>query len=297
MARRWDRWPRYAPSSPLRAEDGIKARSKRGSIGEKWWSRRFVHVLESFGMGARLGRGRRYARSGQVMDLAVGPGLVSASVQGSRSKPYKVKLAIEPFAAESWDEAIEVMARQAVFAARLLTGEMPDEIEEAFTEAGLSLFPAGTSDLSTVCSCPDWANPCKHLAATLYILAEQFDDDPWAILAWRGRTREQVLARMRELRGSTVAGGGSAAAPAPARLPDPAGDDEVADWFAGEVGQMEEARRAVTEASAARSGAGAAVLDMLGPMGLVVGGRDAGDWLRRVYDGVERADAAEVPED
>ncbi len=280
MARGWGNWPRYTAAKPREAVDGIKARSKRGSIGQTWWSRRFVQVLESFGMGARLTRGRSYARKGQVMDLRVASGHVSAKVQGSRKRPYAVSLEITPFDDVEWTQAIGVLAQQAVFAARLLAGEMPDEIEDAFTEAGLSLFPRGTQDLGTACSCPDWANPCKHVAATLYILAEQFDVDPWAILAWRGRSREQVLAAMREFRGSGR-GTASDAPAAPKPLPLPTSDVDVAAWFEGEAGSFDAARAAVSAVHAAPSGPG--LLDVLGPSGISAAGRDLAEWLRAAY--------------
>ena len=285
MAGRWDRWPKYPASRPLKAVDGIAARSKRGSIGDTWWSKRFVAILESFGMGARLTRGRRYARSGQVMGLEVAAGMATAKVQGSRRTPYVVRLSIESFAEEEWDEAIGVMAKQAVFAARLLAGEMPDEIEEAFAEVELPLFPMSTHDLRTRCSCPDWANPCKHVAATLYILAERFDQDPWAILAWRGRTREQVLERMRELRGATS---GSAASVGDTRepLPTPAEDGGDA-WYAARGSALDEARRAVAEACGTPTVASATLLDLLGPTGLTADGADLSDWLRAVYEAAD----------
>jgi uncharacterized Zn finger protein len=191
--------PWYPPSVPLPAE-GIRARSRRGRIGESWWSARFVAVLESFGMGARLARGKRYARSGQVLDLEVRPGVVGASVQGSRRKPYAVEIRAATLTEAEWARVELAMAAEARFMAALLAGEMPQEIEEAFTGCELSLFPATRRDIRTECSCPDWANPCKHVAAALFILAERFDDDPFLILAWRGRAKAQLVERLRELR-------------------------------------------------------------------------------------------------
>lgn len=184
------------PSRPLPAE-GIRARSKRGDIGETWWSRRFIDILESFQMGARLTRGRRYARAGQVLDLVVESGAVTARVQGSRAKPYRVRIRTLTLSQKDWARVEEAMASKAVFLAKLLAGEMPRDIEEAFAETRLSLFPAAARDLTTDCSCPDWANPCKHIAATYYLLAEAFDADPFLIFRWRGRDREDLLARLR----------------------------------------------------------------------------------------------------
>ena len=197
---RWD-WNGYDAAPRRKAEGGIKAKSQRGSIGENWWSKRFVSVLEAFNMGARLTRGRSYARSGQVMGLEVSPGLVKAKVQGSRSTPYKVEIRIPVFSETEWLEAEEAMAGQAIFLAQLLAGEMPKDIESAFRTAKLSLFPTRVKDLETDCSCPDWANPCKHIAATYYILAEAFDQDPFLLFQWRGRGRGKLqdrLARFRE---------------------------------------------------------------------------------------------------
>jgi uncharacterized Zn finger protein len=185
---------------PRKVEGGLKARSARGAIGESWWSRRFLAVLESFALGTRLTRGRAYARKGQVLSLTVAPGSVTASVQGSRPAPYAVTIGLKPFTEAVWVDVEEALAAQALFGAQLLAGEMPQEIEEVFAAAGAPLFPQSIADLSLKCSCPDWSVPCKHLAATFYLLAEAFDTDPFQILYWRGRDRETLLARLRALR-------------------------------------------------------------------------------------------------
>ncbi len=187
----------YPPSRPLPAEGGIKARSKRGAIGEQWWSRRFIDVLESFGMSGRLSRGRNYARAGQVLEFKLTQGKVTARVQGSRPAPYKVAIGVLPLTKAQWQRVEEALASQALFRAKLLTGEMPHEIEEVFADCGTPLFPFSAKDLEMSCSCPDWSVPCKHLAAVCYVLAEAFDDDPFQVLAWRGRGREELLAALR----------------------------------------------------------------------------------------------------
>jgi uncharacterized Zn finger protein len=199
-----------APSKPLPVEGGLVARSARGGIGEQWWSRRFIEVMESFGVGGRLTRGRNYARKGQVISLEVEPGEVTASVQGSRVTPYKVRIGLPRFTELVWAKAEVVLAEQAIHSARLLAGEFPPELEPVFAGIGAPLFPVRLGDLDLQCSCPDYAVPCKHLAAVFYLLAERFDDDPFLILRWRGRARDVLLRRLRELRGD----GGSALAPA-----------------------------------------------------------------------------------
>jgi uncharacterized Zn finger protein len=186
-------------------DGGLVARSARGAIGEHWWSRRFLEVLESFALGSRLTRGKNYARRGQVISMKVAPGVVTASVQGSRRTPYKVAIALRAFDELVWAKVEVALTEQAIHSARLLAGEMPQDLEEVFEAAGAPLFPQRARDLTMSCSCPDSEVPCKHLAATFYLLAESFDDDPFAILLWRGRSRAALLGRLRELRGSGTA--------------------------------------------------------------------------------------------
>lgn len=195
-------WDYYKPAKPKEVEGGVKAKSKRGAIGKEWWSKRWIGLLESFNMGARLGRGRSYARLGQVISINVQKGLVESKVQGVRPEPYDVEIRLEPISESDWDRVTEAMASKAIFAAKLLSGEMPTEIEDAFAEAEVPLFPLKKKDLDTDCSCPDWANPCKHIAAVYYLLAEQFDEDPFLIFKLRGRTKEEIMDALRERRAS-----------------------------------------------------------------------------------------------
>lgn len=198
--RHWGYWNSFHRSTPIRVEGGIKARSERGKFGDSWWADRWIQVLESFGWDTRLQRGRSYARRGQVLEYQMGPGLVTAKVQGSRPTPYDIEIKVKPLSSEEWDQVTKAMAGQAIFAAKLLAGEMPQNIEEAFAAAKLSLFPRSEKDLDTFCSCPDWANPCKHIAAVYYILGEEFDRDPFMIFQLRGRGREELAAALREER-------------------------------------------------------------------------------------------------
>lgn len=199
---------------PRRVDGGLRARSTRGAIGQSWWSRRFVDVLESFALGTRLSRGRSYARAGQVLDLVVTPGAVTAQVQGSQARPYRVRIGLTPFREPVWRRIEQTLAGQALYSARLLAGDLPPELEEVFTAAGSPLFPAGVDELAMRCSCPDAAVPCKHLAATCYLLAEEFDTDPFQILHWRGRDRHTLLDRLRRARSTAAEAGTDAAASA-----------------------------------------------------------------------------------
>jgi uncharacterized Zn finger protein len=210
----WEQWP---PARPIRVDNGIRARSKRGAIGEQWWSRRFIAVLESYGMSGRLARGRSYARAGQVLDFDLSQGKVTARVQGSRIRPYQVRIGVLPLTTAQWRRVMQALAGQALFRAKLLAGEMPREIEEVFADCGMPLFPRSAADLDMRCSCPDWEVPCKHLAAVCYVLAEEFDRDPFGMLAWRGKGRDELLAALRRIQGAGSPGLGAAGSPVPGR--------------------------------------------------------------------------------
>lgn len=178
---------------PQRAS-GIRAQSKGGKFGENWWARRWIEVLESFEMGSRLNRGREYAKKGHVLSIQIEEGQVLARVQGSRLKPYDIDIRIQTLPEADWEKIASRLAEQAVFSARLLTGEMPADIEELFEEEGLSLYPAAEGDLQAQCTCPDTANPCKHCAAVYLLLGEEFDRDPFLLFALRGMRRDKLLA-------------------------------------------------------------------------------------------------------
>jgi uncharacterized Zn finger protein len=192
----------FPPSRPRPVEGGIRARSRRGVIGEQWWSHRFLTLLEALGLGGRLDRGRTYARRGQVISMDVEPGAVTALVQGSRARPYRVRIGLTPLSEADWRRAEDAMVARAVLLARLLAGEMPEDIEEAFADCAGTLLPTTPRELVNDCSCPDWGDPCKHGAAVYYLLAEAFDDDPFLILRWRGRDRDTLLDNLRALRGT-----------------------------------------------------------------------------------------------
>jgi uncharacterized Zn finger protein len=189
----WNDWGYYKPKPRIEKKGGIKSQSKRGTFGETWWAKRWIAVLESFNLGARLTRGRSYARNGSVLSIDIAPGEVTAEVQGSYPEPYEVSIQLKALPDKDWRKLTETLSTQAIFAAKLLAGEMPQDIEEAFKSAGLALFPGKARDLETDCSCPDWSNPCKHIAAVYYLLGEEFDRDPFLLFKLRGMERDQFI--------------------------------------------------------------------------------------------------------
>jgi uncharacterized Zn finger protein len=194
----------WEPSKPRAVKDGIRAQSRGTRFATSWWGQRWMQTLQGFGWDNRLQRGRSYARQGQVVDLGLGPGGVTAGVQGSRPKPYQVKIKLQPLSDAQWDQAIAALAELPLFLGQLLAGEMPAEIDEIFAGAKSALFPQQSHDLVMSCSCPDWAVPCKHLAAVYYLLAEWLDRDPFLLFELRGRDREALLAALRERQGAEV---------------------------------------------------------------------------------------------
>ena len=184
----YDDYPKPKPRKPA---DGIKAQSKK--FGQTWWASKWLAALERLMDSGRLSRGRSYARSGQVLNLDIKPGRVDAQVQGSAPRPYKVQIEIKPLSEKEWNRVADAMAEQAIFAAKLLAGEMPQNIEEAFAAAKVNLFPTSSGDLDTDCSCPDWSNPCKHIAAVYYLLGEQFDGDPFLLFRLRGKSKDEIM--------------------------------------------------------------------------------------------------------
>ncbi|HEY9895882.1 MAG TPA: SWIM zinc finger family protein [Candidatus Sericytochromatia bacterium] len=174
----------------------------------EWWAQRWIDVLESFGWVRRLARARTYAREGNVLSIDFKGSKVAARVQGTAPDPYKVSLSLDPFEDDQWGYVIESMAQRAIFSAKLLAGEMPQNIEEVFTANGLSLFPFTKFDIHSKCSCPDPANPCKHIGAVYYLLGDRFSEDPFVLFQLRGRTKEQIIEALRQIRsaGSTANG-------------------------------------------------------------------------------------------
>lgn len=166
----------------------------------EWWSQRWLDLLDSYRFKKRLERARTYARQGNVLSIEFKGAKVLARVQGSEVEPYKVSLSLDPFSDEEWGYVIETMSKKAIFAAKLLAGEMPQNIEYVFTSNGLSLFPFTLADVHSKCSCPDKANPCKHVGAIYYQLGDRFSEDPFVLFQLRGRTKEQIISDLRKLR-------------------------------------------------------------------------------------------------
>jgi uncharacterized Zn finger protein len=218
---RWD-WDERQPRAPKKPppERGIRLKK----AGTTWWGKRWIEALEQVlgGDAGRLARGKSYARAGRAHDLGVVAGTVTAQVTGTRATPYDVRITLTQLSDPIWQSALTRLAEEAQFAAELLAGMMPRRIDEVFLAVGASLFPERREDIETSCSCPDWGDPCKHVAATHYLLGEAFDADPFLLFELRGRTRAHVLSGLRAARGGeTRLPSGSVAAAEPSELATP----------------------------------------------------------------------------
>ncbi len=170
----------------------------------EWWSQRWLDLLDSYRFKKRLERARNYARQGNILSIEFKGAKVLAKVQGSEVEPYSLSISLDSFTDEEWGFVVETMASKAIFAAKLLAGEMPQNIEDVFAANGLSLFPFTLSDVHSKCSCPDKANPCKHIAAVYYQLGDRFSEDPFVLFQLRGRTKEQIINDLRLFRSNSI---------------------------------------------------------------------------------------------
>ena len=183
------RIPRYAA--------GIRAQESRSGGARTWWARRWLEVLERMGLGARLGRGKHYAVSGQVTGMRLEGPHVEAQVVGTRPDPYRVTIDFRVPEGAAREAIVSRIKGEPMIAARLIADDMPTEVEQAFRDCGLDFFPGGklapgVYDMTTACSCPDYANPCKHVSAVLLILGEEIARRPMTLLELRGIGEEEL---------------------------------------------------------------------------------------------------------
>ena len=190
---------RHYPVRVPRFAAGIRAQELRGGSGRSWWSRRWLQTLEAMGLGARLGRGKSYALSGQVTEIRLEGPHVAAKVVGSRPDPYAVTVDFRTPEGEARARIVARLKGEPMLVARLAVDDLPTEVEQVFRDEGFDFFPGGKLgpgryDMTTVCSCPDYANPCKHASAVLLILGEEIARRPVTLLELRGIELEELYA-------------------------------------------------------------------------------------------------------
>jgi uncharacterized Zn finger protein len=170
------------------------------TFSKTWWGKRFIEALEEFSDSARLGRGRSYARNGKIKEYHITNGKITAKVRGSvnpyfgvyKEPLYNTNIDLQAIASADWSKAISYLGSKASLISKLLMNEVPDNIEEAFAQLNLHLLPHSRQDFKTNCSCPDWENPCKHIAGVYYLVASELDQDPFLLFELRGISRSQL---------------------------------------------------------------------------------------------------------
>jgi uncharacterized Zn finger protein len=232
----------------------------------------FLAMFEALRMAPTFARGRRDARAGHVRHRTISGSLVTAQVRGpEETAAFWARIAVRAFGAAEWSRVEDDLAAQARYVADLLAGRMPADIEAVFAGAGLSLLPLSIGEVAMDCTCEGWPMPCAHLAATCYVLADSFDTDPFGAFAWRGRPRDELLMRLRQLRGVAAID-----ATTPAAAPEkPDGLGDLAEFWGG--------RTATVTAGPPPAARSDALLDQLDPPALELDGRPVVELLRPAY--------------
>jgi uncharacterized Zn finger protein len=172
--------------------------------GKNWWSRRFITAIEAVTDAGRLSRGRSYASGSRIKTFAIHENQVIAQIRGSinpyfgvtKEPTYITTIEFEPISEAQWHAAIAFLASKAGFLSKLMLAEIPENIEVPFETLGIQLLPTAQNDLVTACSCPDYSNPCKHIAGLYYRLAEELDRDPYLLFELRGMPRQTFQAAL-----------------------------------------------------------------------------------------------------
>ncbi len=172
---------------------------KQRSFALTWWGKTWIEALERLGSiwENRLPRGRGYARRGKVVKCEIQPGSITARVSGTRETPYKVKIKVRQFTKKAREEIFSILRQRPVLVSSILNLTLPENIIDIFKSYGIDLLPTTEKEFSTNCSCPDWANPCKHIAAVFYVLAEVIDNDPFVLFTLRGIPKEEFLKELK----------------------------------------------------------------------------------------------------
>lgn len=171
-----------------------------------WWGKRYIEALEGFIDTGRLQRGKGYANDGRILQWAMDGNRITATIRGNtnpyygvyKEPRYNTSIELKPISASDWAKVIAELGSRAAFVSRLLLNEVPDTIEEPFEALGLHLLPRSVKDMKTQCSCPDYANPCKHVAGLDYFLAARLDQDPFLLFELRGLPRAKLSRQLKQ---------------------------------------------------------------------------------------------------
>jgi len=178
----WEEFPKPAPRPKPKAG---KARKK---FGTTWWGKNWVELLSEYEYDQRMSRGRAYARADRVHDFKIKKGAITAKVKGSSN--YKVHITIKEYTNKEWDKIISALSNTPIIISKLLNNQMPEDLLDI---TGYSFIP---ETFEAQCNCPDFTNPCKHMAAVFYTIADEIDYNPMILFTLRGMEKQEILTKL-----------------------------------------------------------------------------------------------------
>jgi uncharacterized Zn finger protein len=199
---------RPRPIKPRKVRGGVKLSDSAAAFERSWAAQRWIRLVEETAPGDAMVAGLEYANQGQTRALSIESGVVRATIQGTIIAAYKTSLTLPAFSFEDAERAVAAMVDQAVFAAKLLAGELPPAIEDVFKPLGLRLFPE-PGEINPSCTCRDprsQRNWCKHACCAAYLVAEHLANDPFVTFTLRGLPRDELLERLRQRRAAAAGG-------------------------------------------------------------------------------------------
>ena len=201
------------PENPRRVRSGVKLTG--GEPAQGWAAQRWIRKVESLADGETIKHGLEYATIGQTKKIEVEDGVVRASVQGRMTRPYQVNIEFKRFTPEQWERVIDAMVDQAKYAAMLLAGELPQNVEDLLDPLGITLFPSDEDEIHPTCTCVSKSKWCRHAGCAAYLLGDKLEADPFVVFELRGMPKQELLERLRQTRATRSAGHG----PVPVYLP------------------------------------------------------------------------------
>lgn len=162
-------------------------------FGKTWWGNEWLRALTHIDYANRIPRGAIYARRGEVIKMEVKGNVINARVNGSQRTPYKVSISVPTFSKQQVDKLMEQLLLRPALISKLLNNELSPEILDICRSIGMQVFPSRWDDLDMACSCPDWAVPCKHLAAVIYMMSREIDNNPFLVFEIHGVNLKEEL--------------------------------------------------------------------------------------------------------
>ena len=177
---------------------------KKKRYSDDRWAREWVKMFETFGWGPELAKGKAHSRTKNICELKVSAGTIQADLEESEQHVYHVVIKVYILPPDQWNELLNILADNAIFMAKLLIGEIPEEIDDIFHKAGISLFPKSYGSFQVYCTCDEAGDFCKHVAAVAYEFKAKLQEDPLSLLCLRGMDKKELFEALRERRSILV---------------------------------------------------------------------------------------------